>query len=535
MWVAAMSAEVKKIASTAAKLVLAEESSIGVLPGSPVFFNLPVDSYASGSGPKFTLESERPVSQRRRRRGDIVAEDVDGGFQLLFKPTIIHHIMPWVLLSTFDRQPNKGTVFDSAGLTVAGTPADYDIGADAATAGWRDGHLLFAENFGESANNGLKEVTGVSGNTIEATGLAVEASPPTTAVIRAVGIQFGTGELDVAKTGGSFPQLVIASGALLWTQFNIQPGSWIKIGGAAAVNQFVTAANNGYARVLAVTGTTLTIDRAPGGTDDTTDMSAETGTSQAVQVFLSDFIKDESSEENAGFQELSYFMERRLGIPNPAGSPGVIQTEDWLGAICATATFSVEKRAKSFIDFTFNAISSAEHTGEGGDLRTTNGASILDIVNSAFLNNSNHVVRSLISIRSLTGDAAPDPLVDVVENYSIQLSNQAEVQTAVKDASGFAINVNGLVADIDINTYFAEIAGRKSIRANDQIQFELAWERPFNGRNIGVLVDFPSCSLGGGAVDATIDTSMRQPFRVEAAESEEHDLTMSYNQFWYLP
>ncbi len=529
-----MVAEVNRISSTAAKLILAEEASIGVLPGSPVYFNLNVNSYDSGFGPTQTLESSRFVTQRRRKRGEIVAEDVEGGFELNFTPTVLHKLMPWLLLSNFDRQANKGTVFDT-GITVTGTPADYDIGADAASAGWRDGHLLYAENFAESANNGLKEVTGVSGNTIEVTGLTAEASPPDTAAIRAVGIQFGSAELDVVKSGGSFPTLEIASGTLQWTQFNLQPGSWIYIGGTAASNRFVTAENNGFARVLSVGTTTLTLDRAPGGAAGAIEMTSETGTGLSIQIFISDFVKDQGSEDDADFNQLSHFMERRLGRPNPVAAPTEIQTEDIDGAIASVATFGVTKRQKAIVNIAFSAIGSDEHTGAGGDLRTTNGATILDIPTSEFFNNSKHVVRSLMSIRSTAGDAAPDPLINFVDQYTIELDNSTEVQTGVGSASGFDVNTTGLVANIAIDSYFAEIASRKSIRANDRIQFELAWKRAFNGRDVAALMDFPACSLGGGAVDATIDTSMRQPFQVEAAESEEHDLTMSYNHFWYIP
>ncbi|MGI9500103.1 MAG: hypothetical protein ACR2P3_08695, partial [Geminicoccaceae bacterium] len=167
---------------------------------------------------------------------------------------------------------------------------------------------------------------------------------------------------------------------------------------------------------------------------------------------------------------------------------------------------------------------------------TTTGADILQIAKSEFMNNSRNLVRSLLARypEATRGDAAPDALIGFVSDYEIALSNNAEVQPAAGSPSGFDINAHGLAADISINSYFTELATRRSIRANDRIQFEIAWQRAFNGRQVAAMMDFPSCSLGGGQVEAEIDASLRQPLSLEAAESDEHDQTMSFNMFWYI-
>lgn len=533
-----MATEVNSIPSSASTMILAEEASIGVPQGSPQYFELKPTSYANNFGPTFELVSERVISQRRRLRGDIVGETVEAGFEFDMTPTRMDKLLPAIFHAVFDKQANKGTVFDT-GITVAGTPVDYDIGADAATAGWEVGHLLFAENFGVAANNGLKEVTGVLGNTIEAAGLALEASPPATAVIRAVGIQFGAGELDVVKTGGQYPIIQRALGTLNWTDFNLKPGSRIFIDQAngAAANRFVNAQNNGWMRVLAVTATDLTIDRADGGADGVTDMVSETGTGLSIRVFISDRIVDTNSEEDTAFQKVSHFIERRLGIPNPVASPGVIQTEDVLGGVIDTAAISVAKKSKSVVNVGMLAIGSDEHTGEPGDERVTDGQTILSIEKSEFFNNSSHVVRSLASLYpdASAGNAAPDALINFVDNYELAFSNQSSVLEAVGRAAGFDVNVVGLILDITLLSWFTTVATRKSIRANDRIQFEIAWQRIFGGRNVAFMFDAPNCGLGGGAVQIENAGSMTQPITLQASESEEHDQTASGNIFWYIP
>lgn len=528
-----MATEVSSLPSSAAQLIMARETSIGVLPGNPQFFAVDVNEYGD-FGSNQELLSRRVISQRRRRlRGDIVSEEVNAGFTLDFTPTMITHLMPSIMLTDPFEQPSKGTVFD-AGLSVAGTPVDYDIGADAAAAGWGVGHLLYAEGFTNPGNNGLKEVTGIDGTTIEVSGLVAEASPPDEAVIRAVGVQFGAAELDVVKSPGQYPVLSIVSGSLSWSNFRVEPGSRIFIGGTAAANRFVGAANNGWARVLSVSPTALTLDRVDGGADDDTDMSSETGTGLSIQVFLSDKISDVQLTD-ALYNRISNFIERRLGEPNPVGSPGIIQTEDLLGTVSSTAVISVENQSKSTVEVEFIGIESDEHTGAVNDERTTDGETILSVPESGFLNNSSHVVRSLLSRYTGDGDGAPDVLINFVSEYEISLSNNASIIPAVGRKTGFDVNTGDFIADVSLTNYFTSIETRKAIRANDRIQFELAWQRAFNGRQVAVMLDFPSCSLGGGQVEAEIDQVMSQPLTVEAASSDEHDLTISYSMFWFIP
>lgn len=530
-----MATEVSSISSSAGRIIMAREASLGVLPGSPQYFDIDVNQPSDDFGPTFNLISRRVVNQRRRLRGDIASGRVGAGFQIDFTPTVYERLVGPLFLSTPNTQPNKGTVFDT-GLAVTGT--GYDVDTDAATAGWEDGHLLYAENFATAANNGLKEVTGTTGDEVEVSGLTAEASPPNTAVIRAVGIQFGSGELDVVKTGGQFPTLVIASGSLDWTNFNIVPGSWIYIDKArgAASNRFVTAANNGYMRVLSVTATTLTVDTSDGGADLATDMASETGTGLSIRVFLSDRTVDAGNESDANFNKFSHFIERQLGIPNPVANPGVIQTEDLFGNVVGDWSISVGAEDKTVMDITLIGSNAAAHTGQGGDLRTTNGATILSIAESGFFNNSSRVVKSIVSRYDETGGvAALGALFQFVTSYELAFSNNAAVLPAVGRTFGFDTNVNGQIADITVDPFFTDIDPRNAISDNDRLQFQIAWERPFNGRLVGVLFDFPSCSGGDGKVRQQIDTPMKMPFSLEASESNEHDQTTSSNAFWFIP
>lgn len=100
-----MPVEVKSLPSSAADMILAREASIGVLPGSPQYFRLKPESYANNFGPTQTLLSRRVVSQRRRLRGDIVAEDVNAGFVSDLTITEIERLMPALFMANTNAQP----------------------------------------------------------------------------------------------------------------------------------------------------------------------------------------------------------------------------------------------------------------------------------------------------------------------------------------------------------------------------------------------------------------------------------------------
>ena len=525
----AMTTEVDSIKGVAAQLILADEATIGVLPGSPQYYGLDVNSFGA-FGSTQQLLSRRVLSQRRRRlRGDIVAKDVAADFQVDFTPTIANKLMPSLMQAEYFAQPQHGGVFATTpDLTVTST--GYDIGTGAAAAGYIASHLLFAEGFATAANNGLKTVTALSSDEVQVSGLTAEASPPDAAKITVVGIQFGTGELDVVKDAGNYPTLEIASGILDWTDYQLRPGSRIKIGGTATGDRFNTAANNGHARVRSVSATTLVLDRAPGGADDDTDMSDETGTGKTIKIWLFDQVKDETLDSSL-YARNTLFMERRLGEPNPVGAAGEIQAEDLFGMVDNTFAIQIGARDKSFIDLAFLGIDSIEHTGGSGDEIQTDGATILSLPESGFLNNSSHVRRALLTVvDEANGDGAPPPLFNYATQFEIAVSNNAAVLEAVGRATGFDVNTNDFVADVNITDWFTDITTKTTIAANTQCQLEFAWERVIGTSGTGaVVIDFPSGSLGNGAIEVTIDTAMRQTLTFEAAHSEVHDMTMSYN------
>ncbi len=241
-----MTAEVDTIASNVSRLAIRRENASEWLTLKPV-------SYAD-----FGAETEKEENQviepgRNREKEVSVGINAPAGFKANFTPESLGHFADGVFLVTEKATPSSGGRFGSGTPTVVAT--GFDIGTDAAAAGFIAGQLVYAEFWGESGNNGLHVVTGTLANVVQVSGLTVEGSPPSDAYVKVVGHQFDAADVDVVVTGGSYPTLVSTANA--FNTADLIPGMWIYSGGGSAgSNQFNTDGNSG---VKHLTEQTLTL------------------------------------------------------------------------------------------------------------------------------------------------------------------------------------------------------------------------------------------------------------------------------------
>jgi hypothetical protein len=191
-------AAVTKIDSNATGLRYAEEDSLGVLPGTPIWVPLEPNEYDDFGG-EITTIARNPINASRQRKKGVVTDlDSSGGFTTDVTQTNLQDLLQGFFFASFRR---KGEELVTAVDLDTSNPDEYEV---AATAGFIPGSLIQGQNFTNAANNAVNEVVAVvedvSVEVVDGV-LTVEASPPADAQIVVVGHAFNTDEVDVVVSG----------------------------------------------------------------------------------------------------------------------------------------------------------------------------------------------------------------------------------------------------------------------------------------------------------------------------------------------
>lgn len=307
--------QVNKIDSNITGLAFAEELTLGVLPGSPVWKRLNPNSYSDFGGDVKTVAPNPINPSRQRKKGSVVDLDASSGFNHNLSFYNVQDLFESVMFADMRK---KGRVAVTAVDVDTTFPDEYEV---ASSTGFLVGSLIKGHNLTNSQNNALNTVTAVTGTTVEvATGLLVTETAPSTAYIQVVGYASAVGDLDV-DASGNFAK--ITSTTLNFTTLDLVVGQWIFVGGDLTANQFTNAVNNGFKRIRSITATALTLDKS------VATMVTEANTTKDVWIFFGDVLRNETGTL---IKRRSYHLERTLGAPDDA-LPAQIQSEYVKGQI----------------------------------------------------------------------------------------------------------------------------------------------------------------------------------------------------------
>lgn len=219
------------------------------------------------------------------------------------------------------------------------------------------GHLIRMTGFGQAANNQRPRVTAVAAGAITcaAAGFVAEASPPGTARLKVVGFQGAAGDL-VAGVGPNR----LTSTVLDFTTLGLAVGSFVKIGGPVAVEQFTTTACNGFARIRGISANQLLFDQVPVG------WAADTGADKTITVYLPDRLR-------AGQTRRSFTVQKSwLDILQYSRFPGLVVNE-----------MSKEFVAEQKVNGSFSLMGCPEITGVTNSLGTPVAGPISDVLTAS--------------------------------------------------------------------------------------------------------------------------------------------------------
>lgn len=500
-------AAVVKIDSNATGLAYAEEATIGVLPGSPVWKALEPNSYADFGG-ELALVARNPINADRQLKKGVTTDlDASGGFQTDLTQANLQDLLQGFFWASLRKK------VELAVAVVDTTIDDYQpaSGGD----GYYVNDLLFAKGFTDAANNGLKVVTGVPGATsVPVTSNLVTAAAQAGTISR-VGHQFGTGDATI-DASGTYPKLTATAKNL--TQLGLLVGEWVFIGGDLTAEQFATAADNCWARVRSIAAAAIEFDKT------SATMVTDAGTGKTIRIFFGRVLHNELS---GTIVRRTYQLERQLGAPDDA-LPAQIQSEYLVGAVPNEFTMNIATADKITCDLSFVGTNVEQRSGATGVKAGTRVA----VEEADAFNTSSDFARIKLSAH-VDGTENPAALFAFLSELKLTINNGVKPNKAVGTLGAVEVSSGNFHVNGTMTAYFADVAAIQSVMQNSDITLDVAIAKA----NQGIVIDLPLVALGDGRPTVAADEPVMIPLSFEAATGAKFgkNYTMWMEFYDYLP
>ena len=508
-------AELTKMDSNATGLRYAEEASFKVLTGSEVWKPLEPNSYNDFGGEVTTVARNPINSGRQNKKGVVTDLDASGGFETDLTQTNLQDILQGYMFADLRR---KGDFGDGLGVITGVTAALDDYAGTSIEDDFLVGSLLFAAGFTNTANNGLKNVSSITGpDTLEVSEALVDETPAAAAKIARVGHVAAGDDLGVTA-GAAYP--TITSTALDFTTLGLIPGEWIFVGGDSAATQFATAGNNGFKRVRSVAANVLTLDK---GVAMTTEVLAG---GETIQLFFGRVLKNETGSD---IVRRTYNLERTLGAPDDA-APTDIQAEYLEGQVPSEFTLSIPTAEKVTCSLAFVGADNTVYTAATALKTGTRPA----LVEADAFNTSSDIPRIKMAVHSTT-DEAPDALFAFLSELTLTINNNVTPNKAVGVLGAFEVTAGTFQVSGELTAYFANVSAVQAVRNNSDITLDVHLAKA----NAGMSLDIPLIALGNARLDVSQDEPITLPLSMEAATGAKLDSAMDHTLLMcfydYLP
>ena len=505
----------RKIDSNETELAWAEEETIGVLPGTPVWNPLEPNSYSDFGGEIKTVAREPITADRQRRKAVVTDLDAKVEFEQDWTQNNLSDLLQGFMFA--DYRPKGET---SSAITDVDNDPDTFTVASAQGSGFVAGDLVKSTGFTNSGNNILFLVSASTATTVTTTtsSLTAEASPPTDAKLTVVGFQFASGDVTITNGGSAYPFLTATAKDL--TQLGIIPGEWVFLGDdCSAAFNFATAANNGFARVRSVTATVMTFDKTY------TTMVTDAGTSKTIRIFLGRVLKNENGDT---LVRRSYQFERKLGRGDDTDTN--VQTEYVIGAVADELELDISTADKAVAKLKFMG---TDHETYGDDTAIKTGTRATLEAEDAF-NTSSDVSYVKLSVPSTTL-ANPSALFQHISDLSITVKNNIKGNKAVGTLGSFDMSAGNFDVSAKMTAYFANVDVIASVRAGTALTLDVMLVK----NNSGLAIDVVQMVAGKSLLNVKKDEPIELPLEPDASSGVEIDADLNHTLllcfFDYLP
>jgi hypothetical protein len=492
-------------------LRVAKEASFGVAPTNPVFKEIRRTSDAIAFTPTNEVTNEIDST---RQVNDLINTGRDAGGDMATELSIenMDSFLEGLFCNNWLRTPEVAngahweygasatriSAISATTITIAATSVLSGSVNNATGTAFVAGHLLRLT--GVAAGNGLYRVSASGATSITIAGGPTDAAPAATAKVKVVGFEGASGDIAATITSGS----ALTSTVLNFTTLGLMVGQWVKISAEGGAYSFNTAANNGYARISAISATRLSFDITQGI------FAADTGTGKTIRVYFGDTIRN-------GTTQFTYRLEKQYSLSNVANYSYASGQQPSSLALAA-ATRGIVTATVSWMGSDLTAPSPTRDTGAVTEPISTN--SVLDGSNS---------VPMIIEAGAVLG--APN----YVSGFAFTLDNGLRAQNGIGSPGAIGLGMGRVNITGTLTTYFGDISLLNKLRNVTASGATIAFRDAAN--SCAEIWDIPRLKYTSGFPDVSgIDTDLMTPLGFQALRdlANGRDYTLMLSRFDYL-
>lgn len=506
-----------RVITNGTTLSFAREASLGVLPGSPQWFELEPNG-VSAWGTTIAKEARNPISRARSRRKGVVT-DLDSSVEFEADLTLAHlrHFAEAFLFSrAVGADAFLCTGVTGTGYTIAALSAAQAGRLIYSSAGAGAVSLIYASGFQNAQNNGLKALVddpATSETEITMSGLVAETVAASTyAEIAVAGVRGAAGDLEIDANGD------LISTALNFTTLGIVPGQVIHIGGVDVANQFFNDANTGFARVRTVAANKLTLDKTDQAfvLDDGTSTGSG-GSNLRIDILFGQFVRN-VPVGNADYLEISNQFE--LASPNLMAG-GATGYEYSLGNYADALAISIPLNGKATMTLGFIGTD----TTNPSTSRATNAANAKAGGQVESFGSASDIARLRVQ------DIDEAGLTTDFKSASFTLTNNVSAEKVIGVLGARYLNVGDIECDVESQVLFTNADVIERIRCNKTVGLDWVIR---NGDG-GAAFDLPTGTLSGGNREMPENQSVLLNATYMAHEESAYGYTLGISFFPALP
>lgn len=482
-------------------LAFTEETSLGV-PATAAVAEYLEPNDISDYGADITTTARNPISKdRQNKKGTITNLASTVSFSGDTTASYLLAFLEGAMFSTW----TKRLVWYEGEITAMSAYSGFRIGTPIAGA-LVAGTILFCRGFVNGANNGIKIVdVGSTTTEIKIVGGAtlIDEVAPEGASVFVVGYQAPVGEVSVDAQGN-----LVATG-FMWTDFGLEIGSAIFIGGITDSTSFAVEDNFGLARVREITTDKLVLDKK------NKVFQVDAGTDKTIQIFFGWFLRNVPVDD-ARFAMRSYAFE--LAYPG-LGENGVDAYEYSLGNIINTFELSLPLSDKS----------EATITTFGKDVEpiteTRNAWTFKKPLFTEAYSTPNDFLRLRFQGVDETG------LTTFFKDATITINNNASGEDVLGKLGPAFVNYGNFDVSISTEAVFTNKLLTEKIRNNCTVTCDFC----ISNNDAGFYFDIPAMTLGDGSRNFAVNEKVKIALSSAAFGDSALGYTISQTFFPYLP